>query len=69
MLRLLSRLDRVLVEGLIDFDLGDSPPDGPESTGTSDADVSLGAVVFVGVNGGRVDAWKAGYPETYELNY
>jgi hypothetical protein len=70
MLRLLSRLDRVFVAGLIDFDPDDdSPPDGPTRTCARGADVSLGAVVFVGVTGGSVDAWKRGYPQTYALNY
>jgi hypothetical protein len=69
MLRLLGRLDRVLVGGAIHFDFDDLPPDGPELTCTYGADVSLGAVVFVGVNGASVNAWKRGYPETYALNY
>jgi hypothetical protein len=70
MLRLLSRLDSVLAAGFIDFDLdGDSPPDGPARTCASGADVSLGAVVFVGITGDSVDAWKRGYPRTYALNY
>ena len=70
MLRLLSRLDSVLGAGLIDFDPDvDSPPDGPARTCARGADVSLGAVVFVGVTGESVDAWKRGYPQTYALNY
>jgi hypothetical protein len=69
MLRLLSRLDRVLVAGLIDVDLDDSPPDGPARACASGGVVSLGAVVFVGVTGESVDAWRRGYPQTYALNY
>jgi hypothetical protein len=67
LLRLLCRLDRVLVAGRhrLLAAANESPPAGPDHVQQGDATESLGAVAFVGVVGAVRDGWRTSFPREW----
>jgi hypothetical protein len=71
LLRLLGRLDRVLVAGRhrLLAAANESPPAGPGHVQQGDASESLGAVAFVGVVDAVRERWRTSFPRECVLPY